>query len=61
MRAHFDSLSQEEAATIEAAAIATGNRFKVDTYRRLEEKRDGRWEVLRWDLIRNYLETQQGK
>ncbi len=61
MRAHFDSLSPEEAATIEAAAIATGNRFKVDTYRRLEEKRDGRWEVLRWDLIRNYLETQQGK
>ena len=37
----------------EAAAIENGNRFKVDTYRRLEEKRDGRWEALRWDLIRS--------
>lgn len=61
LRKHFDSLPPKEAAAIEAAAIANGNRFKVETYRRLEEKRDGRWEALRWDLIRTYLESQQGK
>ncbi len=61
LRDHFDSLPSNEAAAIEAAAIETGNRFKVDTYRRLENKRDGRWEALRWDLIRSYLESQQGK
>lgn len=61
LRDHFDSLPPNEAAAIETAAIETGNRFKVDTYRRLEEKRDGRWEALRWDLIRSYLESQQGK
>ena len=55
LRDHFDSLSPEQAAAIEAVAIETGNRFKVDTYRRLEEKQDGRREVLRWDLIRTYL------
>lgn len=53
LRDHFDSLPPREAAAIESAAIETGNRFKVDTYRRLEEKRDGRWEALRWDLIRS--------
>jgi Replication initiator protein A len=61
LRDHFDSLPSNVAAAIEAAAIENGNRFKVDTYRRLEVKRDGRWEALRWDLIRSYLESQQGK
>ena len=59
LQAYFKSLQPAEAAAIESQAIETGNRFKVDTYRRLEANRNALWESIRWDLIRTYLQKQR--
>ena len=59
IRTHFESLPPGEAEAIERTAIETGNRFKLQTYRRLKENGDALSESVRWDLIRDYLKTHK--
>lgn len=52
---YFESLPTDEAIAFEYAAIASGNRFVVQTYERLKENNDSLFEEIRWNLLRSYF------
>ena len=59
VRLHMASLDPQEQACLETLAIAQGNRFKVESYRRLLATGGKGGEELRNDLIADYLLNQK--
>jgi hypothetical protein len=54
----WNALSAAEQSTLETKAVETGNRFQVETYRRLQGSGSQLFEQVRLQLIRDFVESQ---
>jgi hypothetical protein len=55
---YWQSLSESEREELEARAIATSERIRVNSYERLKESGSRLREVLREDIVANYLQRE---